>query len=66
MNFQNFCSFTTKVDLRKISDVHERNCNYFYQDAVKMEIYGNIVVKIQIREIIHKKKIKILLCASVA
>ena len=35
-NFQNFCSFITKLDLQKISDVYGRNCNYFNLDAVKV------------------------------
>ena len=38
----------------------KKNFNNFYLDAVKFEIQGNNVVKIQIREIIHKKNIKIL------
>ena len=44
-----------KVDLRKISDVKERNYNNFYLDTVKVEIQGNKVVKIQ--SILTKKRI---------
>ena len=40
--------------------MYKKETNNFYLDAVKVEFLGKKVVKIQIREIIHRKVIKIL------